>query len=106
MKAKSAAAAHLCQWLVSTIAYCHHVAPVQQQARVSRASPSEEAAAEASKYLSKGDIVEIKSLSKPPQPVMMVCVCICILLGKDDNAGWAGAKAMLSDACFLKTLLE
>merc|ERR1712187_1038029 len=50
--------------------------------------------------------VEMKSLAKPPKRVMAVCVCICILLGKDDNSGWAGAKAMLSDVTFLKTLLE
>merc|ERR1712159_967950 len=107
MRAKSVAAAYLCKWLISTIAYCEHAAPIQQQQpQVSQALPSVKAAVEASKYLSKADIVEIKSLSSPPQPVTIVCVSICILLGKDDNSGWAGAKAMVSDACFLKTLLE
>jgi len=37
---------------------------------------------------------------------MVVCVCVCILLGRDADAGWAGAKAMVSDAYFLETLLE
>merc|ERR1719310_211509 len=40
---------------------------------------------------------------------MIVCMCVCILrpLGKEDeNAGWAGAKAMLSDVGLLKALQE
>jgi hypothetical protein len=106
MMAKSMAAAQLCKWLISTIAYYEHAAPIQQQPLVIHTVPSANVAAEASKHLSKGDIVEIKSLSSPPQPVMIVCVCVGILLGKDENLGWAGVKAMLSDVRFLKTLLE
>jgi len=48
-------------------------------------------------------------MAQPPQPVMIVCMCVCILrpLGKEDeNAGWAGAKAMLSDVGLLKALQE
>merc|ERR1712113_636255 len=47
-------------------------------------------------------------MQKPPQAVMLVCECVCILrpLGtEDESAGWAGAKAMLSNSRFLKALL-
>jgi len=73
---------------------------------LTKVSPLVNEASEASRFLCKGDIIEIKSLAKPPQPVMMVCVCVCILLGRDEDAGWAGAKAMLSDPALLKTLME
>lgn len=106
VKAKSVAAGHLCKWLISTIAYYEHAAPIQQQAQVSQTSPPAKAVAEASKHLSKADIVEIKSLEVPPKPVMIVCVCVCILLGRDGNSGWAGAKALVSDVQFLRILLE
>lgn len=33
-------------------------------------------------------------------------MCVCILLGKDASTGWAGAKEMLSDVRFLKTLVD
>jgi len=106
LKAKSVAAGHLCKWLISTIAYYERAAPIQHEAQVSQTSPPAKTVPEASRHLCKGDIVEIKSLSAPPQLVMIVCVCVCILLGRDENSGWAGAKAMLSDVCFLKILLE
>jgi len=67
-----------------------------------------ETAAVALECLDKKDITEIKSMSHPPQPVMIVCMCVCILrpLGKEDeSAGWAGAKKMLSDSRFLHSLL-
>merc|ERR1712232_1019930 len=73
--AKSVAAAHLCKWLISTIAYYERAAPIQERPGVSEAPPPVKAAAEASKCLCKADIVEIKSLATPPQPVMVVCVC-------------------------------
>jgi len=106
LRAKSVAAACLCKWLISTIAYYERHAPIQERPQVSEARPSVKAAAEASKCLCKADIVEIKSLSKPPQPVMIVCVCVGILLGRDVSSGWAGAKEMIADASFLKILLE
>merc|ERR1712187_33242 len=106
MKSKSAAAEVLCKWLIATIAYCEHANLIQDQPQVSHTSPCLKPAPEPCMYLSKADIVEIKSLHKPPKPVMIVCACIGILLGKHDNSGWAGAKAMISDATFLKTLLE
>jgi dynein heavy chain len=73
------------------------------------ALPALEMAAKALEDLEKKDITEVKSMAQPPQPVMIVCMCVCILrpLGKEDeNAGWAGAKAMLSDVGLLKALQE
>lgn len=105
MKAKSVSAGYLCKWLISTIAYWDRAAPPQQDCEVAQKSPPMEEVAGASQLVSKADIVEIKSLSKPPQPVMTVCVAVCILLGLDADAGWAGVKAMVSDVCFLQKLL-
>jgi len=71
------------------------------------AMPALEAAARALEDLDKASITEIKSFAQPPQSVMIVCMCICILkpLGKEDeNGGWAGAKAMLSDMQLLPSL--
>merc|ERR1712048_1504421 len=106
IKAKSVAAANLYTWLINTIAYYDRAAPIEERPSVSEAPPSVKIVAEASKYLCKADIVEIKSLSAPPKPVMMFCICVCILLGRDCNSGWAGAREMIADACFLKILLE
>lgn len=36
---------------------------------------------------------------------MQVCECVVILRGLKD-VSWAGAKAMMADASFLKTLIE
>merc|ERR1711953_1614701 len=106
MRAKSVAAAHLCRWLIAAITYCKHASPIQNQPPANQASPAVKAASEACKYLSKADIVEIKCLAKPPQPVVLVCECLCTLLGRHENSGWAGARAMLSDSSLLKSLLE
>jgi len=100
---KSMAASHLCKWLMSTAAYYEHSAPTQQEVQCSQASSS---SVQASKCLCKADIVEIKSLACPPQPVKIVCVCVGILLGKDASTGWAGATEMVSDVRFLKNLME
>jgi hypothetical protein len=55
-------------------------------------------------YLAKADIVELKSLSKPPSGVISVFRCVQILLGKEDD--WAAAKRTLGDVNFMRTLLE
>merc|ERR1712151_432146 len=101
MSEKSVAAAHLSRWLISTIAYCEHAITNQHQPQVSAATSPVQAIAEASRHLSKADIVEIKCLGSPPQPVMTVCICVCILLGQNSDSGWAGAKAMVADVRFL-----
>merc|ERR1719171_1631532 len=57
--------------------------------------------------LDKKDLTEIKSMTQPPQPVMIVCLCVVILrpLGREDEKdGWVGAKAMLGDTSFFSAL--
>merc|ERR1719460_3557653 len=73
------------------------------------ALPALAAAAEALANLDKKDLTEIKSMASPPTAVMIVCMCVVILrpLGREDeSAGWAGAKAMLSDTGLLRALQE
>jgi hypothetical protein len=114
VRVKSKAAASLCKWLISTLAYYEQAAPLQQQPEMSLTPASEMVAIEACKYrgslrppkLSKADLVELRSMANPPQLVMIVLVCVCILLGKDDDAGWSGAKAMLADVQLLKNLVS
>ncbi|KAL8448543.1 hypothetical protein Emed_003723 [Eimeria media] len=73
------------------------------------AIPALEAAAKALENLDKKDITEIKAFMTPPKPVMNVCMCVVVLrpLGRENEAdGWNGAKAMLNDVNFLKSLIE
>ncbi|KAL8431246.1 hypothetical protein ACSSS7_005394 [Eimeria intestinalis] len=73
------------------------------------AIPALEAAARALENLDKKDITEIKAFMTPPKPVMNVCMCVVVLrpLGRENEAdGWNGAKAMLNDVNFLKSLIE
>jgi dynein heavy chain len=78
-------------------------------AALAMAVPALEQAAEALENLDKKDLTEIKSMTTPPQPVMIVCMCVVILrpLGKEDEtAGWMGCKAMLTDTGILRALQE
>merc|ERR1712118_180175 len=55
--------------------------------------------------IDKKDIVELKSLAKPPQAVMKLTVCVNILLGTGGKyEGWGGAKRMMADPSFLSKL--
>ncbi|KAL8455338.1 hypothetical protein Emag_000820 [Eimeria magna] len=73
------------------------------------AIPALEAAARALENLDKKDITEIKAFTTPPKPVMNVCMCVVVLrpLGRENEAdGWNGAKAMLNDVNFLRSLID
>jgi len=71
------------------------------------AIPALEMAAQALENLDKKDITEIKAFTTPPKPVMYVCMCVVVLVTpKSEGDGWNGAKAMLSDVNFMKSLLE
>ena len=73
------------------------------------ALPALEAAAAALDGLNKDDITEIKAFASPPPLVMSVMMCIMALkpTGKENEAeGWKGAKAMMGDAQFLKSLKQ
>merc|ERR1740116_268831 len=54
--------------------------------------------------ISKGDVVELKSLAKPPDPVKFTMEAVCIMFGLEPD--WPTAKALLLDPSFLKKLLE
>jgi hypothetical protein len=113
IKKKSAAAAEICAWLMCTISYFDVAAPNRheeikavsnQVAKLDVAETQEVSIG----TLTKGDIVELKALCSPPQPIMIICVCVCILrpVGSGDaSEGWAGAKRMLGDPCLMKALL-
>merc|ERR1711879_1049761 len=51
---------------------------------------------------SKGDIVELKSLAKPPDAVVKTMCGVLILF--DQEPSWKAAKAMLCNMRFLSTL--
>ena len=73
------------------------------------ALPALEAAAAALDALNKDDITEIKAFASPPPLVMSVMMCIMALkpTGKENEAeGWKGAKAMMGDSNFLKSLKQ
>merc|ERR1719265_49502 len=54
--------------------------------------------------IDKKDITELKNLAKPPEAVMKLTVCVNILLSNGGQEGWAGAKRMMADPCFLSKL--
>lgn len=69
------------------------------------AMPALEAARLALDDLEKSDITEIRSFATPPEPVQTVCECVAIIKGVKEP-GWKGAKGMMSDSGFLRSLLE
>ncbi|EQC26205.1 hypothetical protein SDRG_15942 [Saprolegnia diclina VS20] len=54
--------------------------------------------------LSKGDITEVKSFTKPPEAVETVMQCVCLLLGEKQT--WDVAKKVLGDSMFLDRLIN
>ncbi|CAM9113690.1 unnamed protein product [Choristocarpus tenellus] len=90
------------------------------EADLAEALPALEAAISALKSLSKGDIVEVKVMKKPPQAVKLVMEAVCIMMGvkaekvKDPNGGtkkiddyWGAAqKHLLGDSRFLQNLMD
>ncbi|KAH8086150.1 1-aminocyclopropane-1-carboxylate synthase [Aureococcus anophagefferens] len=90
------------------------------QADLDKAMPALEGAIAALKSLSKGDIVEIKAMKKPPDAVKLVMEAVCLMMAvkpdkiKDPNGGnkkiddyWGPAqKNLLGDPRFLQHLME
>ncbi|XP_076108254.1 dynein axonemal heavy chain 10-like isoform X2 [Mytilus galloprovincialis] len=72
---------------------------------LAEALPALEAARIALEDLDKGDVTEIRSFAKPPAEVQRVCECIVIFKGIKE-VSWKSAKAMMSEANFLKSLTE
>ena len=77
----------------------------EAEAALEEALPALEEAAQALKNLRKEDITELRSFAKPPALVQDVCLCVVILKGFKD-VSWKGAKAMMADTSFLKSLVE
>uniref|UniRef100_UPI00398F6830 dynein axonemal heavy chain 10 isoform X2 n=1 Tax=Pristiophorus japonicus TaxID=55135 RepID=UPI00398F6830 len=72
---------------------------------LAEALPALEAARVALQSLDKSDVTEIRSFAKPPRQVQTVCECILVMRGyKEIN--WKSAKGMMSEANFLKSLME
>ena len=46
-----------------------------------------------------------RSFATPPKPVQAVCECVVVIRGIKD-VSWKGAKGMMSDPSFLRTLQE
>ncbi|ETV90921.1 hypothetical protein H310_14407 [Aphanomyces invadans] len=54
--------------------------------------------------LSKSDITEVKSFTKPPEAVETVMSCVCLLLGEKQT--WDAAKKVLNDSAFIERLMN
>ena len=77
----------------------------EAEAALEEALPALEEAAQALNDLKKDDITELRSFAKPHQLVQDVCLCVVILKGGKDVT-WKGAKAMMTDTGFLRSLIE
>ncbi|XP_076621651.1 dynein heavy chain at 89D [Colletes latitarsis] len=79
----------------------------QTEARqaLAEAQPALDAARLALGELDKADITEIRSFATPPEAVQIVSECVAMLRGVKDIS-WKGAKGMMSDPAFLRTLQE
>ncbi|PNH08033.1 Dynein-1-alpha heavy chain, flagellar inner arm I1 complex [Tetrabaena socialis] len=75
------------------------------EAALEEAIPALEEAAAALQDLSKDHITEIRSFAKPHILVQKVCECVVILRNLKD-VSWGGAKTMMADGNFLRSLLE
>ncbi|KAJ6635868.1 Dynein axonemal heavy chain 10 [Pseudolycoriella hygida] len=78
---------------------------VEAEEVLKEALPALEAARNALSNLDRGDITEIRSFATPPAAVQTVSECIVIIKGLKE-VSWASAKAMMTDAGFLKSLME
>jgi len=72
---------------------------------LAEALPALEEAKTALQELNKSDVTEIRSFAKPPKAVQTVSECIVVMRGIKD-VSWKAAKGMMSEANFLKNLME
>ncbi|KAG7199558.1 hypothetical protein KM043_014169 [Ampulex compressa] len=72
---------------------------------LAEAQPALDGARLALGELEKADITEIRSFATPPEPVQVVSECVAILRGVKEIS-WKGAKGMMSDPGFLRSLQE
>lgn len=89
------------------------------EANLSEALPALHSALKALKSLSKKDIVEVKSMKRPPAGVRLTMEMVCLMkevkpktVNKGDSMGsvefdyWEPAKKMMGDTHFLQTLFD
>ena len=72
------------------------------KADLAEALPVLESAVKSLNALNKGDIVEMKSFSKPPPLVMLTMEAVCTL--RQEKPDWDTAKKMLGDSNFMEAL--
>merc|ERR1719181_1382671 len=86
MKKKSTAASYLAKWVINIVAYSTIQKKLAQLTKEQKEScvkdladvmPTLEAALDALNCLSKADIVEVKSMSKPPSAVVLTSHALC-----------------------------
>ncbi|XP_043967273.1 dynein axonemal heavy chain 10 [Gambusia affinis] len=77
----------------------------EAESSLAEAMPALEAARIALQDLEKSDVTEIRSFAKPPKQVQVVCECILVLRGYKEIS-WQSARAMMSEANFLRSLME
>ncbi|KAK7889071.1 hypothetical protein WMY93_024631 [Mugilogobius chulae] len=77
----------------------------EAESSLAEALPALEAARHALQDLDKSDVTEIRSFAKPPKQVQVVCECILVLRGYKEIS-WQSAKGMMSEANFLRSLME
>ncbi|KAF3695797.1 Dynein heavy chain 10, axonemal Axonemal beta dynein heavy chain 10 Ciliary dynein heavy chain 10 [Channa argus] len=77
----------------------------EAESSLAEAMPALEAARNALQDLEKSDVTEIRSFAKPPKQVQVVCECILVLRGYKEIS-WQSAKGMMSEANFLRSLME
>eukprot|EP00892_Ulva_mutabilis_P004502 jgi/Ulvmu1/2423/UM134_0004.1 len=76
----------------------------EAQVALAMVMPALEAAETALGALNRNDIIEIKTFTKPPVLVQLTMEAVCVLLG--ERPDWESSKRALSDANFLKRLME
>uniref|UniRef100_A0A8D3BG74 AAA+ ATPase domain-containing protein n=1 Tax=Scophthalmus maximus TaxID=52904 RepID=A0A8D3BG74_SCOMX len=78
----------------------------EAESSLAEALPALGAARSALQDLDKSDIIIfILSFAKPPKQVQVVCECILVLRGHKEIS-WQAAKGMMSEANFLRSLME
>ncbi|XP_035496799.2 dynein axonemal heavy chain 10-like [Scophthalmus maximus] len=77
----------------------------EAESSLAEALPALKAARDALQDLDKSDVTEIRSFAKPPKQVQVVCECILVLRGYKEIT-WQSAKGMMSEANFLRSLME
>eukprot|EP00884_Botryococcus_braunii_P021122 jgi/Botrbrau1/7694/Bobra.0159s0132.1 len=74
------------------------------KADLNEALPALTAALDSLNALNKQDIIEIKSMLKPPPLVQLTMEAVCVLKG--EKADWETARKVLAEANFMKSLFD